>query len=113
MVSPVNPTLSSGSLFRLLYPSTPSVASDDGDFLSGIATRLTSRLNAADEARSKVAHLDEAATRLAGPKGADLFNQRVATVDAPTALRATAKAGATQRSYAVSVTQAAKAQQVQ
>jgi flagellar hook-associated protein 2 len=113
VVAPVNPSVSSGAIFRLLYPSMPSIPSDDGDFLSGIAFRLTSRLNAADEARARVTSFEAAAARLAGPKGTELFNQRAATVDAPTALRATAKAGATQRSYTVAVTQSAKAQQIQ
>jgi flagellar hook-associated protein 2 len=113
MVSPVNATLSTGTLYRLLYPSMPTVPSVDGDFLSGIAQQLTSRMNAADEARSKVEHFEAAAARLAGTKGAELFKQRAATVDQPAALKATAKAGATQKSYTFAATQTAKAQQIQ
>jgi flagellar hook-associated protein 2 len=112
MVAPVNGTISTGTLFRLLYPSTPAIPSDDGDFLSGIAFRLTSRLNAIEQARTKVAHFEAAAARFAGPKGNELFNQRAATVDVPAAAKATAKAGATQRSYTFAISQTAQARQV-
>lgn len=113
MASPINPLTSSGTIFRLLYPSTPSIPSDDGDFLSGITSRLASRLNAAQEARSRLQRFETASAALAGPKGNDLFEQRSATSDVPTALRAKAKAGATQRTYSVTVSQVAKAQQLQ
>lgn len=113
MVAPVNPGVAANTIFRLLYPTTPSTASVDGDFLSGVATRLSSRLIAADDARAKLSQFAAATAGLSGAKGADLFDQRRAVSDAPTAVRAVAKAGATPKRYTVAVSQIAQAQQIQ
>lgn len=113
MVAPLNGTLSTSVLYRLVNPQMPSYPSDDGDYLSGIASKLVSRMNAIDTMRSKLQRLSSASQDLAGTKGAELFNTRAATSSDAKVVTASARTGASLKAYQLQVDQIAKAQQLQ